>query len=140
MFGIIGYLRECLVFYLVLLVFVLPNGFELFSFLKHLIVFSLSDGSYYCRNEYCALIYVIFTFLPKKIHLSIKLYYKWKLQFLFFNKLNNKITEIVHELYGQPSYVHITMYHCFTNKVLLPVTWYQYCQCRYYYFPKINTL
>ena len=28
-----------------------------------------------------------------------------KLQFLFFNKLNNKITEIVHELYGQPSYM-----------------------------------
>ena len=27
------------------------------------------------------------------------------MQFLFFNKLNNKITEIVHELYGQPSYM-----------------------------------
>jgi hypothetical protein len=46
------------------------------------------------------------SFLFKNIvHLSSKLYYKWKLQFLFFNKLNNKITEIVHELYGQPSYI-----------------------------------
>jgi hypothetical protein len=37
-----------------------------------------------------------------------------KLQFLFFNKLNNKITEIVHELYGQPSYFIVTV-----DKILL---------------------
>ena len=46
----------------------------------------------------------------KFVHLSSKLYYKWKLLIFFFNKLNNKITEIVHELYGQPSYFKTTRY------------------------------
>ena len=50
-------------------------------------------------------ILVVHFYLQNCVHLSSKLYYKWKLQFLFFNKLNNKITEIVHELYRQPSYI-----------------------------------
>jgi hypothetical protein len=45
-----------------------------------------------------------FPFLQNFVHLSTTLYYKWKLQFLFFSHFHNKITEFVHVLYGQPSY------------------------------------
>ena len=55
---------------------------------------------------------VVHFYLQNFVLLSSKLYYKWKLQFLFFNKLNNKITEIVHELYGQPSYTNQFPWKC----------------------------